>query len=102
MEHAVARAVEFFSRLNCIVYNAGICQIAPLIEASESSFERQMKVNAKGAFLTATAAARSMLRQGSSGRTSIIASGAGKIAPGKKSSLGVYTMSKHAAVGLKR
>ena len=79
---------------------AGIGEIAPLIEASEDSFDRQMAVNAKGAFLCATAAARQMLEQGGGGRIIINASGAGKIAPGKAVPLGVYAMSKHAAIGL--
>ncbi|MBI83970.1 MAG: hypothetical protein CMJ81_12290 [Planctomycetaceae bacterium] len=100
VDAAIARAVELFGRLDCMVCNAGIGEIAPLIEASEDSFDRQMAVNAKGAFLCATAAARQMLEQGSGGRIIINASGAGKIAPGKAVPLGVYAMSKHAAVGL--
>lgn len=102
VEQSIARAVEIFGRIDCMVCNAGICEVAPLTEASESSFERQMMVNAKGTFLTATAAARQMLRQGSSGRIIINASAAGKVAPGKESPLGVYAMSKHAVVGLTR
>ena len=102
VEQAIARAVELFGRLDCMVCNAGICEVAPLVEASGSSFDRQMTVNAKGAFLTATAAARQMLRQGSGGRIIINASGAGKMAPGKEAPLGVYAMSKHAVVGLTR
>ena len=74
--------------------------IAPLVEASEESYDRQMAVNAKGTFLTATAAARQMLKQGRGGRIIINASGAGKIAPGKATPLGIYAMSKHAAIGL--
>jgi NAD(P)-dependent dehydrogenase (short-subunit alcohol dehydrogenase family) len=64
--------------------------------------DRQMTVNARGAFLTATAAARQMLRQGDGGRIIINASGAGKMAPGKEAPLGVYAMTKHAVVGLTR
>ena len=102
VEQAIARAVELFGRLDCMVCNAGICEVAPLVEASEASFDRQMTVNAKGAFLAATAAARQMLRQGDGGRIIINASGAGKMAPGKEAPLGVYAMSKHAVVGLTR
>ncbi len=85
VDAAIARAIELFGRLDCMVCNAGIGEIAPLIEASEDSFDRQMAVNAKGAFLCATAAARQMLEQGSGGRIIINASGAGKSHPGRQS-----------------
>jgi D-sorbitol dehydrogenase (acceptor) len=100
IDAAIGRAVELFGGLDVMVCNAGIGEIAPLIEATEESYDRQMAVNAKGAFLCATAAARQMLRQGRGGRIIVNASGAGKIAPGKATPLGVYAMSKHAAVGL--
>ena len=100
VDAAIARAVELFGRLDCMVANAGIGELAPLIEATEDSFDRQLAVNARGSFLTATAAARQMMKQGGGGRIIINASGAGKIAPGKAVPLGVYAMSKHAVVGL--
>ena len=100
VEAAVAHIVEIFGRLDVMVCNAGIGEIAPLIEATEESFDRQFAVNTKGCFLTATVAARQMLQQGDGGRIIINASGAGKIAPGKATPLGLYAMSKHAVVGL--
>lgn len=101
IDATISRAIGLFGRLDCMICNAGIGEIAPLIAATEASYDRQMTVNAKGTFLTATAAARQMLKQGEGGRIIINASGAGKIAPGK-ALLGVYAMSKHAAVGLTR
>ncbi len=100
VDAGIAKVVELFGRLDVMVCNAGVGEIAPLIEASEGSFDRQMKVNAKGTFLCATSAARQMLLQGEGGRILINASGAGKIAPGKATPLGIYAMTKHAAVGL--
>ena len=57
-DEAISRALELYGCLDVIVCNAGIGEIAPLIEATEQSFDRQMSVNAKGCFLSATAAAR--------------------------------------------
>ena len=99
---AISQAVTLFGRLDVMICNAGIGEISPLIEATEESFDRQMAVNSKGCFLSATAAARQMLRQGDGGRIIINASGAGKIAPGKATPLGLYAMSKHATIGLTR
>ncbi len=100
VEAGIAKIVDLFGRLDVMVCNAGVGEIAPLVEAGEESFDRQMNVNAKGTFLCATAAARQMLSQGGGGRILINASGAGKIAPGKATPLGIYAMTKHAAVGL--
>ena len=100
VEAAVASVVERFGGLDVMVCNAGIGEIAPLVEATTESFDRQMAVNAKGAFFCATVAARQMLCAGRGGRIILNASGAGKIAPGKATPLGLYAMSKHAVVGL--
>ena len=99
VEAMIQEAVERFGRLDVMVNNAGIGDISPMIEVPEESYDRQMAVNAKGVFLCATAAARQMLKQ-SGGRIINNASGVGKMAPDKSIPLGVYTMSKHAVVGL--
>lgn len=100
VEAMIAEAVRAFGRLDVIVNNAGIGEIAPMIDVTEDSYDRQMNVNTKGTFLCATAAARQMLKQGGGGRIINNASGAGKMAPGKAVPLGVYAMSKHAVIGL--
>ena len=100
VDRSIQSAVSRFGRLDVMICNAGIGEIAPLVESTEDSFDRQMSVNAKGVYLCATAAARQMIQQGGGGRIVINASGAGKMAPGKAVPLGVYAMSKHAAVGL--
>jgi len=99
VEAMIEEAVRCFGRLDVMVNNAGIAEIAPMIEVPEESYDRQMEVNAKGMFLCATAAARQMLKQGG-GRIINNASGAGKMSPGKDIPLGVYAISKHAVIGL--
>ena len=100
VEAMIQTVVDRFGRLDVMINNAGIGDIAPMIEVEEDRYDRQMDVNTKGTFLCATAAARRMLEQGDGGRIVNNASGAGKMAPGKFIPLGVYAMSKHAVVGL--
>ena len=95
----IGATVEAFGKLDILVANAGIGIVARLIDTDEESWDRLMAVNAKGVFLSCTAAARQMIRQGHGGRIVINASGAGKIAPGKNTPLGAYAASKHAAIG---
>jgi meso-butanediol dehydrogenase/(S,S)-butanediol dehydrogenase/diacetyl reductase len=101
-EEMVREAVERFGRLDILVNNAGIGAIGPLVDADERTWDRVMAVNAKGVFLCSQAAARQMISQGEGGRIITNASGAGKIAPGKGTPLGIYAASKHAVVGFSK
>jgi NAD(P)-dependent dehydrogenase (short-subunit alcohol dehydrogenase family) len=59
----VAHAVEHFGRLDVLVNNAGIVHAAEFVELAEEDFDRVLRVNLKGSFLCAQAAARQMLAQ---------------------------------------
>lgn len=59
----VAAAVEHFGRLDVLVNNAGIVHAADFLDLEEEDFDRVLRVNLKGAFLCAQAAARQMLAQ---------------------------------------
>ena len=100
VERMVSRTVSEFGALNILVNNAGVGAVAPILETDEKTWEWVMNVNAKGVFLCSKAAAKQMILQGMGGRIITNASGAGKIAPGKGTPLGVYAASKHAVVGL--
>lgn len=63
----IERAVAAFGRLDCAVANAGIVHIADFLDFPEADFDRVIRVNLKGAFLTGQAAARQMVAQGSGG-----------------------------------
>src|ERR687893_1064390 len=93
----VGRVAEELGRLDVMVANAGIAQVAPLLEVTPEDFDRLLAVNLRGVFLCYTAAARQMIAQGGGGK--II--GAASIAAHKGfSMLGHYSASKFAVRGL--
>jgi len=59
----IRSAVEQFGRLDVLVNNAGIVHAAEFLDLSEEDFDRVLRVNLKGAFLCAQAAARQMVAQ---------------------------------------
>ena len=56
-------AIGHFGRLDILVNNAGIVHGAEFLELAEDDFDRVLRVNLKGAFLCAQAAARRMVAQ---------------------------------------
>ena len=59
----VATAVEAYGRLDICVANAGIVHAADFLDLKEEDFDRVIRVNLKGVFLTGQAAARQMASQ---------------------------------------
>jgi NAD(P)-dependent dehydrogenase (short-subunit alcohol dehydrogenase family) len=60
----VAAAVARHGRLDVMVSNAGISHVAEFLELAEADWDRVIRVNLKGVFLTGQAAARQMVKQG--------------------------------------
>ncbi len=60
-------AVAAFGKLDCVVANAGIVHACDFLELEEADFDRVLRVNLKGVFLTGQAAARQMVAQGKGG-----------------------------------
>lgn len=67
VEALVKGAVRASGRLDCVVANAGIVTFSDFLELSEEEFDRVLRVNLNGVFLTGQAAARQMAAQGGGG-----------------------------------
>jgi NAD(P)-dependent dehydrogenase (short-subunit alcohol dehydrogenase family) len=97
-EAAVAACFAELDVLDVLVNNAGMGESAPLARTTLESWERQIAVNATGAFLC-TRAALPRLRERGWGRIVTVASTAGRAGTAYTAA---YSASKHAAVGLMR
>ncbi len=91
----VASAIEQFGGLHVVVANAGVMNIATVAETRPEDWERVLRVNSTGTFLTCRAALPHLTAQ-REGSIVNIASIAGLRAGGGRSP---YTASKFAAVG---
>ena len=67
VEALIASAVAAFGRIDCVVANAGIVHACDFLDIEEDDFDRVIRVNLKGVFLTGQAAARQMVAQGGGG-----------------------------------
>jgi glucose 1-dehydrogenase len=62
-EALIEYAVSQFGRLDVLLNNAGIVHAADFLDLAEEDFDRVLRINLKGAFLCAQAAARRMVAQ---------------------------------------
>jgi len=67
VQRLIDGAVEAFGRLDVLVNNAGVESIVPLLDLTEAEWERVTRINLKGEWLCAQAAARQMVAQGHGG-----------------------------------
>lgn len=97
-EQQVAATFAAIGDVDVLVVNAGVAHSAPLARTTLADWERQLAVNATGAFLCTRAVVAEMVRR-RRGAIVTVASTAGRAgAP----YVAAYTASKHAAVGLMR
>ena len=67
VETLIDSAVAAFGRVDILVANAGIVHTSDFLELEEADFDRVIRVNLKGVFLSGQAAARQMVKQGGGG-----------------------------------
>jgi 3-oxoacyl-[acyl-carrier protein] reductase len=77
---AVADAEARFGPLRLAACNAGITDRVPALEMSRAAFERVIRTNLTGCFVTAQATARAMVRHGAGGRIVTTSSVSGQFA----------------------
>lgn len=63
VEALMQYAVQQFGRLDCVIANAGIVHSCDVLDLTEEDFDRVLRVNLKGVFLTGQLAARVMVKQ---------------------------------------
>lgn len=63
VHNLIAAAVEAHGRVDVMVTCAGIMETVPFLELDEAAFDKTLKVNLKGTFMCAQAAAKQMVRQ---------------------------------------
>ncbi|MGQ7794162.1 SDR family NAD(P)-dependent oxidoreductase [Faunimonas sp. B44] len=63
VRNLVAATIDAFGTIDVLVNNAGILHGADFLDLSEDDFDRVLRVNLKGAFLTGQAVAKRMVRQ---------------------------------------
>ncbi len=93
IESVVAR----FGKLDILVNNAAVFDLAPIVEITEASYNKNFAVNVYGTLFTLQAAARQMIAQGHGGKIINMASQAGRRG---EPLVAVYCASKAAVISL--
>jgi D-sorbitol dehydrogenase (acceptor) len=93
----VKRVVAAAGGIDVLVNNAAIFDMAPLLEITEASFDKQFAVNVKGLLFTLQAVAAQMVRQGRGGKIVNFASQAGRRG---EALVAVYCATKAAVISL--
>jgi NAD(P)-dependent dehydrogenase (short-subunit alcohol dehydrogenase family) len=98
---SIARLVETVishaGRIDILVNNAAVFDLAPILEITEESYDKVFAVNMKGLLFTLQAVARQMVKQGRGGKIINISSQAGRRG---EALVGVYCASKAAVISL--
>ena len=97
IEAAVATVEARTGSIDILINNAGLFDMAPIVEITRESFDRLFSINVSGTLFTLQAAARAMIRSGKGGKIINMASQAGRRGEGL---VAVYCATKAAVISL--
>ncbi|UVM47395.1 L-iditol 2-dehydrogenase [Pseudomonas brassicacearum] len=97
IHQAIEAVVAQVGKLDILINNAALFDLAPIVEITRQSYERLFSINVAGTLFTLQAAARQMIRQGHGGRIINMASQAGRRG---EALVGVYCATKAAVISL--
>jgi NAD(P)-dependent dehydrogenase (short-subunit alcohol dehydrogenase family) len=105
IDRLVATAVERAGGIDILVNNAAVFDMAPVLEQTRESWDRQFDINVKGLFFTLQACAARMALQGRGGKIVNLASQAGRrgealVAAYCATKAAVISITQSAALGL--
>lgn len=97
IDRAIASVVTHAGKLDILVNNAALFDLAPITEITRASYDRLFAINVGGTLFTLQAAARQMIGQGHGGKIINMASQAGRRG---EALVGVYCATKAAVISL--
>jgi galactitol 2-dehydrogenase len=97
IDAGMAEAVAKMGRLDILVNNAALFDLAPIVEITRASYDKLYAVNVAGCLFTLQAAAKQMIAQGTGGKIINMASQAGRRGEGL---VAVYCSTKAAVISL--
>nr|WP_298410763.1 L-iditol 2-dehydrogenase [uncultured Halomonas sp.] len=93
----VKAVIQRFGGIDILVNNAAVFDMAPVLEVTEQSYDKQFNVNVKGTFFTLQAVAQAMVERGLGGKIINMASQAGRRG---EALVSMYCASKAAVISL--
>ncbi|QBZ89833.1 L-iditol 2-dehydrogenase [Pseudomonas viciae] len=97
IDQAIDAVVARVGKLDILINNAALFDLAPIVEITRQSYERLFSINVAGTLFTLQAAARQMINQGHGGKIINMASQAGRRG---EPLVGIYCASKAAVISL--
>ncbi|KPY45380.1 L-iditol 2-dehydrogenase [Pseudomonas syringae] len=97
IDDAIEAVVNEAGRLDILINNAALFDLAPVTEITRESYDRLFSINVAGTLFTLQAAAKQMIKQGEGGKIINMASQAGRRG---EALVGVYCATKAAVISL--
>ncbi|EPF68887.1 L-iditol 2-dehydrogenase [Pseudomonas syringae] len=97
IDQAIAAVIAQVGKLDILINNAALFDLAPIVDITRDSYERLFSINVGGTLFTLQAAARQMIAQGHGGKIINMASQAGRRG---EALVAVYCATKAAVISL--